>query len=42
MSTFADRPNSALLVIDVQHDVVADAHTTEDLSVVDAADVAFA
>jgi len=26
MSTFADRPNSALLVIDVQNDVVAGAH----------------
>ena len=31
MSTFADRPNSALLVIDVQNDVVAKAHRRDEV-----------
>jgi nicotinamidase-related amidase len=31
MTTLPDRPNSALLVIDVQHDVVAGAHRRDDV-----------
>jgi nicotinamidase-related amidase len=32
MTTLSDRPNTALMVIDVQKGVVGDAHTTDDQS----------
>jgi hypothetical protein len=32
MTTLDNRPNTALLIVDVQNSVVDDAHTTEDLT----------